>query len=100
MLKLLALLNVLNVADAVSTHVALSMKIATEENPFMAFLYDIHPALFFIIKMSLLAFASYLVIKLYKVWPDRTMKLLSALNIMYTILLLWHAYCWGCYFLS
>jgi hypothetical protein len=44
---------VLNLIDAVLTHYSVGNKLATEQNPLMDYLLEIHPSLFYLCKMVL-----------------------------------------------
>lgn len=57
----LPVLVILNLIDAVSTHAALTLGIATEANPIMAWAWSVGPWMFWVMKMMAVGFAMALV---------------------------------------
>lgn len=57
------LISILNLADCFFTYIALENKITTEANPLMAFVWDIHPLIFVLVKTFLSILLVFLALK-------------------------------------
>jgi len=85
-------LSLLNIVDALITYYGLEMAIITELNPLMARIYEIHPSLFILLKLSLSMFLYVFI--LFKMVP--TSRLIKGFaytaSVFYTIVFGLH--CW------
>lgn len=95
MKKWLITLWILNLIDAVSTHLAILTGFAKEANPLMRWAYDIHPAVFFLEKMGLCSLA------VWSLWRNGHQKssrrIIVGLTVLYMLVVVWHSVFWFAY---
>jgi hypothetical protein len=91
-LKQLVIMNVvLNLIDAVSTHVSLRLGFVTELNPLMAWAFSVSPLLFWALKMSLVGSALAL-LRLFAV--DHGRRVMMWANCLYLVIGGLHVLAW------
>ncbi len=92
------LIVALNLIDAISTHLALSMRIAYEINPLLRWAFSVDPGLFWIIKISLVTGG---LLTVGKLASDKVAKsVVVSANILYTLVIAVHVYGWIAYFIN
>lgn len=95
----IVILWLLNLFDAISTHLVLSMRLGVEANPLMAWLYyDCGPAYFFVIKMLVISACSAAVWNRGSIKAVRIMIWVSVA--IYGLLALWHVFFWITHYLN
>jgi len=92
---LLIVLNIFNIFDAVSTHMALSMGVAKELNPIMAWAYGVSPWVFIVGKLALVGGCSLVLGFLPKKTSRLPLYLLIGLVQAYFAIVVWHLAMWS-----
>lgn len=84
----------LNLIDAASTHLSLVLDLAYEVNPLMRWAFDASPALFWVLKLSLVGIGLTIIAALA---ADHAKRIVSTLNCVYGAVIAIHLLSWIAY---
>lgn len=88
------ILVALNLIDAASTHLSLALDLAYEVNPLMRWAFDTSPALFWVLKLSLVGIGLTIIAALA---ADHAKRIVGTLNYIYGMVMAIHLLSWVIY---